>query len=57
MIPTKWTQAHVDELERTFPELTDETSTDKLLLNCGKRTVVLYVQGKLLAQQKKVTND
>lgn len=42
-----WTEKHLEELERVYPELVDETDTNKLLLNCGKRSVVEYVRNQV----------
>ncbi len=54
MIPVKWTQAHLDDLENNFPELLDEHEPNKLLLNSGKRSVVDYVRNRLRIQQSKL---
>jgi hypothetical protein len=54
MIPVKWTQAHLDDLENNFPELLDEHEPNKLILNSGKRVVVSYVRNRLRIQQSKL---
>ena len=54
MIPVKWTQAHLDDLENNFPELLDEHEPNKLILNSGKRSVVNYVSNRLRVQQSKL---
>lgn len=54
MIPVKWTKAHLEELEKNFPELLDTSNTNELVLNTGKRTVVQYVRNRLLHQEKRL---
>lgn len=54
MIPVKWTKAHLEELEKNFPELLDISNTNELVLNTGKRTVVQYVRNRLLHQEKRL---
>lgn len=44
-VPTvAWTERHLEELEKMFPELVDTIDSNKLLVNNGKRTVVAYVR-------------
>ena len=54
MIPVKWTQAHLDDLENNFPELLDEHEPNQLILNSGKRVVVSYVRSRLRIQQSRL---
>lgn len=54
MIPVKWTQAHLDDLENNFPELLDEPEPNKLILNSGKRYVVNYVRNRIKVQQSRL---
>lgn len=54
MNQVKWSQAHLQELEKNFPELLDTSNTNELILNTGKRTVVNYVKNKILHQEKKL---
>ena len=54
MNPVKWTQAHLVELEKNFPELLDSSNTNELILSTGKRTVVDYVRNRILHQEKRL---
>ena len=48
-IPTvAWTERHLEELDRVFPELLDNSNTNDLILNTGKRTVVDYVRQQVM---------
>lgn len=44
-----WTPMHVEELEREFPEITNESDMNKILINIGKRTVVKFYRDKVKA--------
>jgi len=51
----RWTQQHLDELEKNFPEITVPV-VDELLHQSGARKVVQYVRGRLKAQETRL-ND
>ena len=48
--PVRWTQQHIDQLERAFPELLNESDATKLLVSSGSRAVVHYVKAKFNQQ-------
>jgi hypothetical protein len=48
--PVRWTQQHIDQLERAFPELLSESDATKLLVSSGSRAVVHYVKAKFNQQ-------
>ncbi len=47
----RWTQQHLEQLQKAFPELLYESDVNKLLVGSGARAVVHYVKCKLEAQQ------
>ena len=57
MLNVKWTQGHLDELNKVFPEVIDNAEPNELLLNSGKRTVVNYVRQQLRFSSHKVQHD
>jgi len=57
MLNVKWTQGHLDELNKVFPEVFDNAEPNELLLNSGKRTVVNYVRQQLRGSSHKVQHD
>lgn len=42
-----WTPAHLEEIDRVFPEMLTYESTNDLLVNLGKRMVVQYIKDKV----------
>ena len=52
--PVRWTQQHIDQLERAFPELLNESDATKLLVSSGARAVVHYVKAKFNQQAHRV---
>ena len=40
----KWNSEQLKQLEQAFPELTGTTNANELLVNAGRREVVLYVR-------------
>jgi Flp pilus assembly protein TadG len=46
----RWNTAQLKQLEDAFPELTGTTDANTLLVNAGRREVVLFVKGLLLNQ-------
>ena len=46
----RWSREHLRILEEAFPELTGSTDANALLVNAGRREVVLYVKSRLRIQ-------
>lgn len=44
----------LEELEAVFPECTDITCTNTLLVNSGKRAVVMYIRNRIKQQETRV---
>jgi len=42
-----WTRAHWEELDKAFPESTDITNINELLVNTGRRQVGAYIKNKI----------
>jgi hypothetical protein len=53
----RWTQAHLDALEGSFPERVDESDTSKLLISAGSRAVVLWVKARIKHQEKRLASS
>ncbi len=51
-----FTREHLKYLEKVFPEITDTTDTNTLLVNTGKRAVVKHIE-YLVENGKKVVFD
>jgi hypothetical protein len=49
-----FTRQHLEYLDKQFPELTDETDVNKLLVNSGKRAVVKYIEQLVTTNAKPV---
>ena len=44
----------LEELEAVFPECTDITCANTLLVNSGKRAVVMYIRNRIKQQETRV---
>ena len=53
----KWNSEQVKQLELTFPELTCTSNANDLLVNAGRREVVLYIKSQLRKQQQPDTTS
>lgn len=53
----KWNSEQVKQLELTFPELTGTSNANDLLVNAGRREVVLYIKSQLHKQQQPDTES
>lgn len=47
----KWNSEQLKQLEHAFPELTGTSNANDLLVNAGRREVVLYIRHCIQAQQ------
>lgn len=47
----KWNSEQLKQLEKAFPELTGTTNANELLVNAGRREVVLYIRHCMQSQQ------
>lgn len=43
-----WTPAHLEEINRVFPEVLTYKDTNELIENIGKRKVVQYIKDKVI---------
>lgn len=43
----KWNSEQLKQLEQAFPELTGTTDANALLVNAGRREVVLYIRNAM----------
>lgn len=49
----KWNREQLRQLEEAFPELTGTSNPNDLLVNAGRREVVLYIRKQLQTQQQR----
>lgn len=52
-----WTPMHIEDLEREFPEITNESDINKILINLGKRAVVKFYRDKVKAIEARIKKD
>lgn len=51
-----WTQAHLDDLERMFPEIPYSGDVNELLVQSGKREVISVI-ANIVRSNKKPVHD
>lgn len=52
----RWNIEQVKQLEQAFPELTGSTDANALLVNAGRREVILYIRNAMRNQQPTHSN-
>lgn len=54
-IPTiGWTEKHLEDLERMFPEPSYDGDTNKLLVRTGQREVIQYIRNMIKRGERRV---
>lgn len=51
-----WTERHVEDLEKVFPELVGNHDVNALLVSAGRREVIQYIKNMILSN-KRVVHD
>lgn len=51
----KFTRAHLEYLERMFPEKTDLRTVEELFTQQGKRSVIAFIRDKVIANERRVS--
>lgn len=51
-----WTDRHIEDLEKVFPELVGNQNVNELLVSAGRREVIQYIRNMVL-NNRKVLHD